>query len=95
MVNEGEGIIVEEPSFIGSLNSFRSYNARLFGVEMAYDGIDTDKVEEILKKENIKLIYILLIFHYLDIVLMEWLKTLLMLVCLLKKYYLEYLFMDV
>ena len=57
LVNEGEGIIVEEPSFIGSLNSFRSYNARLFGVEMAYDGIDTDKVEEILKKENITLIY--------------------------------------
>ncbi len=57
LVNEGEGIIVEEPSFIGSLNSFRSYNAKLFGVEMASDGIDTDKVEEILKKEKIKLIY--------------------------------------
>ncbi len=57
LVNDGEGIIVEEPSFIGSLNSFRSYNAKLFGVEMADDGIDTDKVEEILKKENIKLIY--------------------------------------
>lgn len=57
LVNDGEGIIVEEPSFIGSLNSFRSYNAKLFGVEMADDGIDTDKVEEILKKENIKIIY--------------------------------------
>ena len=49
--------IVEEPSFIGSLNSFRSYNARLFGAPMMEDGVDTDKVEEILKKENIKLIY--------------------------------------
>lgn len=57
LVNDGEGIIVEEPSFIGALNSFRSYNAKLFGVGMADDGIDVDKVEQILKKENIKLIY--------------------------------------
>lgn len=57
LVNEGEGIIAEEPSFIGALNSFRSYNARLFGVEMEDDGINTDKVESILKAENIKLIY--------------------------------------
>ncbi len=57
MVNDGEGIIVEEPSFIGSLNSFRSYNARLFGVEMDSDGINIEKTEQILKSENIKLIY--------------------------------------
>ena len=57
LVNDGEGIIVEEPSFIGALNAYRSYNAKLFGVPMAEDGIDTHKVEEILKKENIKLIY--------------------------------------
>lgn len=57
LVNDGEGIIVEEPSFIGSLNSFRSYNAKLFGAPMKDDGIDIEKVEEILKKENIKIIY--------------------------------------
>ena len=57
LVNDGEGIIVEEPSFIGALNAFRSYNAKLFGVPMSDDGIDVDRVEEILKTENIKLIY--------------------------------------
>lgn len=57
MVNEGEGVICENPSFIGSLNAIRSYNAELFGVEMDEEGILTDKVEEILKKENIKIIY--------------------------------------
>lgn len=57
MVNDGEGVICEDPSFIGTLNAIRSYNAKLFGVEMDSDGINTDKVEEILKKENIKLIY--------------------------------------
>ena len=57
LVNDGEGIIVEEPSFIGSLNSFRSYNAKLFGAKVLDDGIDTDRVEELLKTENIKIIY--------------------------------------
>ena len=62
-VNEGEGIIVEDPSFIGSLNSFRSYNAKLYGAPVLEDGIDTDKVEEILKSENIKLIYVIPTFQ--------------------------------
>ncbi len=57
LVNEGEGVICEDPSFIGTLNAIRSYNAKLFGVEMAQDGINTEKVEQILQKENIKLIY--------------------------------------
>ncbi len=62
-VNEGEGIIVEDPSFIGSLNSFRSYNAKLYGAPVLEDGIDTEKVEEILKAQNIKLIYVIPTFQ--------------------------------
>lgn len=62
-VNEGEGIIVEDPSFIGSLNSFRSYNAKLYGAPVLEDGIDTEKVEEILKTEKIKLIYVIPTFQ--------------------------------
>lgn len=57
LVNDGEGVIVEQPSFIGTLNSARSYNARLFGVNVLDDGMDLDAVEAILKKESIKLIY--------------------------------------
>jgi len=57
LINEGDGIIVEEPSFIGSLNGFRSYNAKIYGVEMDNDGINIEKTEEILKTKKIKLIY--------------------------------------
>ena len=32
LVNEGDVVICEAPSFIGSLNTFRSYNAKLAGV---------------------------------------------------------------
>lgn len=47
--NEGEAIICENPSFIGSLNAFRSYNARLVGVEMDNDGMIPEKLEAALK----------------------------------------------
>jgi len=45
MCNEGETIICEAPSFIGSLNAFRSYKAKLVGVEMDDEGIDLEKLE--------------------------------------------------
>ncbi len=47
--NEGETIICEEPSFIGSLNAFRTYNAKLVGVEMDDDGMIPEKLEQALK----------------------------------------------
>jgi 2-aminoadipate transaminase len=47
--NEGETIICEAPSFIGSLNAFRSYKANLVGVPMDEEGIDADKLESALK----------------------------------------------
>lgn len=49
LCNEGETIICEEPSFIGSLNSFRSYNSKLVGIPMDDEGIDPEKLEQALK----------------------------------------------
>ncbi|MCL2109730.1 MAG: PLP-dependent aminotransferase family protein [Oscillospiraceae bacterium] len=43
--NEGETIICESPSFIGSLNTFRSYNAKLIGVEMDDDGMRPERLD--------------------------------------------------
>lgn len=58
LVNEGETVIVEAPSFIGSLNTFRSYNARLVGVTVEPDGMSTEELEEALKANpNTKFIY--------------------------------------
>lgn len=56
-INDGDGVVAELPSFIGALNSFRSYGAKLFGVPMQSDGMDMDVLEDILKKEKIKFIY--------------------------------------
>ncbi len=58
--NEGDTLIAEAPSFIGSLNAFRSYNVNLVGVEMEDDGIVIDKLEQTLKANpNTKIIYVI------------------------------------
>ncbi len=58
LCNEGDTVICEEPSFIGSLNCFRSYNCKLKGVPVESDGMDVDALEQALKNTpNAKFIY--------------------------------------
>lgn len=58
LLNPGDGVICEEPSFIGGLNCFRSYNAELYGVSVESDGINMTELEEILKQHpNVKILY--------------------------------------
>ena len=64
LCNEGDVVICENPSFIGALNAFRSNGAKLVGVPLRDDGIDTDKLEEALKTNpNAKLLYLIPTFH--------------------------------
>ncbi len=49
LCNEGDVIICENPSFIGSLNSFRSYGVHLIGVSMDEQGMKPDELEAVLK----------------------------------------------
>lgn len=49
LVNEGDVIVCENPSFIGSLNAFRSYGVKLVGVSMDEQGMKPDELEEVLK----------------------------------------------
>ncbi|MGN0605800.1 MAG: PLP-dependent aminotransferase family protein [Oscillospiraceae bacterium] len=60
LCNEGDTVICEDPSFIGSLNSFRSYKTNLVGVEQDEDGINLEKLEKALKENpTTKLIYVI------------------------------------
>lgn len=64
MIDPGDTIIVEGPSFIGSLNTFRTYQANLVAVPMQSDGMDLDALEHSLKTEkNVKIIYIISTFQ--------------------------------
>ena len=58
LVNEKEVIITEAPSFIGSLNSFRAYNAKLVGVPVESDGMNMELLEKALQEnDNVRFIY--------------------------------------
>lgn len=58
LCNEGDVIICEAPTFIGSLNAFRSFNTKLVGIPMENDGMELNALEEALKtNENIRFIY--------------------------------------
>ncbi len=58
LCNEGDTVICESPSFIGSLNTFRSYNVKLCGVPLESDGMNIDALEKALKSEKrVKFIY--------------------------------------
>lgn len=64
LTNEGDTIIVEEPSFIGALNSFRAHKVNLAGVPMDNDGINTDMLEEVIKaNRNVKMMYLIPTFQ--------------------------------
>ncbi len=58
LLNEGDVVVCEAPSFIGSLNTFRSYNGRLAGVTVEPDGMNMEELESALKSnKNVKFIY--------------------------------------
>ncbi len=60
LLNEGDTLLCESPSFIGSLNAFRSYNVNLVGVDMEDDGINIEKLENALKTEKkVKILYLI------------------------------------
>lgn len=52
LCNEEDTIICESPSFIGSLNCFRSYKSKLRGVDMEADGLCIEQLETALKEEK-------------------------------------------
>ncbi|OQB15272.1 MAG: 2-aminoadipate transaminase [Firmicutes bacterium ADurb.Bin193] len=58
LINEGDGVACENPSFIGALNAFRSYGARLYSVTVEEDGMDIEALDKTLSQnKNIKFIY--------------------------------------
>ena len=74
-LNPGDVVICEEPSFIGALNCFRSFGARLVGVPIEADGMDLGILEEKLKTEkNVKFIYTIPNFQNPGGTTMSWAK---------------------
>lgn len=58
MTSPGDTVICEEPSFIGSLNCFRSHGCKLAGVPIDADGMNIDALEKVIAENpDAKFIY--------------------------------------
>lgn len=60
LLNRGDTMFCENPSFIGSLNAFRSYGVNLVGVPMEEDGMNLEVLEKAVQEHpNPKLVYVI------------------------------------
>ncbi len=60
LLNEGDTLLCENPSFIGSLNAFRSYHVHLEGVPMEEDGLNLEALERAARENpRTKLLYLI------------------------------------
>lgn len=57
LVDEGDVVLVEGPSFLGSLQAMKLYGARLVEVPMDAEGLIPEKLEEAVRQYRPKLLY--------------------------------------
>lgn len=63
LIEPGDVVLVEEPTYIGAIQAFESYDARLIGIPMDDEGIRLDILESCLIKYRPKFIYTQPDFH--------------------------------
>lgn len=56
-LNPGDKVVVENPTFLASMQAFKSYQASCVPISIDEDGMQVDRLEEILVNEKPKLIY--------------------------------------
>jgi len=59
LLDEGDTVLVENPTFLGALQSFRAYGVRFAPVPTDDDGVLVDEVESFLRTARPKFMYIL------------------------------------
>lgn len=60
LINDGDVVLCESPSFVGALNAIKSNGAKLVGVELEQDGVNIEQLKKaISENSNIKFFYII------------------------------------
>ena len=57
LLNDGDGMIIEEPGYLGAIQAFSIYRPKFFPVSVSENGIDTEKLKEIVSSEKPRLMY--------------------------------------
>lgn len=63
LVNVNSNVVVEKPTYNGALNVFGFRRANIYDIEINENGINLNKLEEILKRKNIELLYLMTYFQ--------------------------------
>jgi len=58
LLNEGDTVLIEQPTYFGAINVFKNKKVNLIGLDLTEDGIDLDILEEKIIKHKPKLIYV-------------------------------------
>jgi len=59
MLNPGDEIVVEDPTYLVALQSFHLFDPKVLVVPLNEDGIDCDQLEKVLDEHNPKFMYII------------------------------------
>jgi 2-aminoadipate transaminase len=57
LLNEGEGVIIEEPGYLGAIQAFSIYRPKFLPVTVAENGVDIAGLKKIAASEKAKLMY--------------------------------------
>lgn len=59
MISPGDKVIVEGPTFLATIQCFRLYGAELISAPIDAEGVDTDRLEELIAEHRPKLVYLI------------------------------------
>ncbi len=62
-ISPGDTILTEGPTYLGAIQAWRAYEANFVTVPLDDDGIQTDRLEDVLERHPVKFIYVLPNFH--------------------------------
>lgn len=63
LINPGDVILCESPTFLGAIQAMREYNAKLIPMPMDENGVIVEAAEELIKKHHPKMMYIIPTFQ--------------------------------
>lgn len=57
-LNTDDGVVIEEPGYLGAIQALSLYNPKFLPVELRNDGIDCEQLDQIIHRECPKLMYL-------------------------------------
>ena len=63
LINQGDCILVENPTYSGAISAFESRGAKIIGIPMLEDGIDINLLKTYIRRYNPKFLYIMTNFQ--------------------------------